>query len=366
MQRLRGGEDIPVSILIVLGPSHPQWPGPQQLMLRITGEVVGEVDYRFEEADDLAQKLGRGDAEQALHALRGHLPRAGVAHALALCLAVEQIAGVVAPPRAAFLRCVAAELERLIDHVDVVALLMEIMGLERRRRELSGLSDAARAALAELAGPEPAALPAPGGLRSNLTEGRRERVQAQLADVEQGLYRFIDRIIENQLLLQRSVGIGLLSRAAAEQFGVRGPVARASGIPRDVRLDQPYAGYADLQPRLITQDGGDVYARLILLLLEAFESAKVAGRGLAELPDGEWVFQLPPELPRGQGVVQVEAPAGALRYQVEGHGARLQHVQIDAPRQLDRLLARTLLDRALVDNSLLIVASVAPFVGELG
>ncbi|MFN8569048.1 MAG: hypothetical protein U0Z44_16370 [Kouleothrix sp.] len=85
----------------------------------------------------------------------------------------------------------------------------------------------------------------------------------------------------------------MLPRAAAEQFGVRGPLARASGVARDARADQPYADYARLEFKPITQEGGDVYARLILLLLEAYESVKLVEQALANLPAGGGVAACP-------------------------------------------------------------------------
>jgi Ni,Fe-hydrogenase III large subunit len=144
-----------------------------------------------------------------------------------------------------------------------------------------------------------------------------------------------DRLIDHRPLLARTVEIGMLPRAAAEQFGVRGPLARASGVARDARADQPYADYARLEFKPITQEGGDVYARLILLLLEAYESVKLVEQALANLPAGEWRGGLPDDLAAGE----VSAA-------------------IDAPRQLDRLLARTLLSNALIDNVVAIIASV--------
>jgi Ni,Fe-hydrogenase III large subunit len=162
------------------------------------------------------------------------------------------------------------------------------------------------------------------------------------------------------VLLARTIEVGGLPRAAAEQFGVRGPLARASGIARDARSDHPYAGYSRLAFKPITQDGGDVYARLMLLLLEAYESVKLIEQALKELAEGQSHGELPEELPVGQGASAVEGPHGLIRYVVESDGRRLTRVRIDTPRQLDRLLARTLLSDALIDNAVAIIASTDP------
>jgi ech hydrogenase subunit E len=351
-------------MFLALGPAHPLWPGPQQLVLRLAGELIVDVEYRdASDEEGLGQQVSRGDAARALATLQRVVPQHAVAHGLALCQALEQAADVVAPPRAAYLRSALAELERLHAHTRVVAQLLSIMGLARRQAALSQIASQARDVLHAVAGERPTELLAPGGLRNEPRDARQQVAGQQLPLIEQTLYAFIDRLIDDRLLLRRCVDVGVLSKTAAEQFGVRGPLARASGIARDVRVDHPYAAYDRLTPTALTQQGGDVYARIVLLLLEAFESVKLARRALEALPDGPFAAPLPGAAQQARGESRVEAPLGQLRYVVVVEGERLQSVQIDAPRPLDRLLARTLLDRALVDNGLLIAASVAPVVG---
>jgi ech hydrogenase subunit E len=140
---------------------------------------------------------------------------------------------------------------------------------------------------------------------------------------------------------------------------VRGPLARASGIGRDLRVDQPYGWYASLPIRVITQEGGDVYARLVVLLLEAYESLKLAEQILRDLPSGACIGGIPAEFGPGSGSSGVEGPLGPIRYQLEGGGSRLTGVVVETPRLLDRLLVRTLLAGALVDNVAAIIASAS-------
>jgi Ni,Fe-hydrogenase III large subunit len=230
--------------------------------------------------------------------------------------------------------------------------------MEHRARELAALRELALEGQQTLSGARVAPdLCVPGGLRRDLSAHGREELLVMLPKLNRALYRFVDGMIDHRALLARTIEIGALPRAAAEQFGVRGPLARASGIPRDVRADHPYAAYAQLEFRPITQEGGDVYARLLLLLLEAYESVKLAEQALEQLPDGAAQQSLPETLKSGQGSAATEGPRGMIRYVVESDGRRITSVRIDAPRQLDRLLARTLLAGALIDNAVAIVAS---------
>jgi ech hydrogenase subunit E len=335
-------------MLLALGPSHPLWPGPQQLLLRVEGERVVDVDYRADEEDDLARRLHGLRAPEALGAIARRLPREREAHALALQLALEQAAGIAAPPRAGYLRLAALETARARWLLDAAGQLFAIMGDARAAQALAALRPAD-----DEAGPR---------IGGDIGDERRGQAVAELGRLAQELYRFVDRTIERRALLRRTVDVGPLSKDVAAQFGARGPLARASGIANDARADAPDALYGALGFQIITQEGGDVFARLVLWLLEALESLKLAERALAELPAGPLAAELPDDL-SGAGEGSVEGPWGLLRYTVALAGGRLSEVRIDAPRPLDRLLARALLDRALVDNGLLIVASAAPAIG---
>jgi ech hydrogenase subunit E len=348
-----------VSYSLALGPFHPAWRGPQRFVLKLDGERIADIEYAdgFNERG-CAERLPRLALPQALHLVTRICGICSFAHSLAFCQALEQLCDIEVSDRAKVLRCIAAELERIASHVRAAAGVLCALGMEARAAELDGPRELALQALQALSGarviPD---LCLTGGLRRDLAPPDRQALLVTLPKLNRSLYRFIDSLIDQRALLARTIDVGGLPRAAAEQFGVRGPLARASGIVHDARSDHPYAGYARLAFKPITQDGGDVYARLVLLLLEAYESAKLIDQALKDLPDGEVQGELPEELPAGQGASAVEGPRGLIRYTVEGDGRRLTRVRIDAPRQLDRLLARTLLSGAAIDNAVAIIAS---------
>jgi Ni,Fe-hydrogenase III large subunit len=161
-------------------------------------------------------------------------------------------------------------------------------------------------------------------------------------------------------LLARTVDVGVISQSAAAQFGLAGPLARAAGLGADLRRDAPYAAYGELQPDVAPQEGGDVYARLLVLLLESLESLKLVERAARELPEGPWRGELPEALPAGAATAAVEAPRGPLRYSVESDGRRIVAVTAQVAPQLDRLLARTALAQAALDDAALIIVSTDP------
>lgn len=348
-----------MSYSLALGPFHPAWRGPQRFVLRLSGEQIADIEYHdgFNERG-CAERLPRLDLPQALHLVTRICGTCSFAHSLAFCQAIEQLCGLSVSARAGLLRCVAAELERAASHLDAAARVLAALGMEARAAALDAQRETALQALAALSGarviPD---LCLPGGLRRDLTAQGREDLLVALPKLNRSLYRFIDGVIDHRALLARTIDVGGLPRVAAEQFGVRGPLARASGIAHDARADHPYAGYDRLSFRLITQEGGDVYARLVVLLLEAYESVKLVEQALQDLPDGECRGDLPQDLRSGQADGGVEGPRGLIRYHIESDGRRITQARIDAPRQLDRLLARTLLSGALIDNAVAIIAS---------
>jgi ech hydrogenase subunit E len=169
----------------------------------------------------------------------------------------------------------------------------------------------------------------------------------------------IDRLIRQRAFTRRVVGVGALHQEAAENLGLAGPAGRASGIQRDLRVDAPYAAYAEVKVAQVTQTGGDTYARIMLLLLEAYDSMRSVQDLLEHLPEDEAVGYLLHELPAGRAVVAVEAPAGPLRYTLHSDGTRLSTIAIDAIGAPSRLVWRALLAGQLVEDAAIIVASVA-------
>lgn len=352
-----------MSYTLAIGPDAPFWPGSQRLILTIEGEVVTDVHYRpDEEPPAFLARLPRLDLEQTVYEVLHGFGSSSQAHGLALCLALETLTDTLVPNRAHYLRCAIAEIERLWSHLRAVRSLFEVLGLRRQTAVLQELVGQAREALHIFGGdPEVPDLLVPGGLRKDITFEQYEWLVRLLETINQLLFELIDHAIDDTRLLARTVNVGTLSREVTAQFLLRGPLARAAGLDADVRLDEPYAAYGDLTVRRIIQEGGDVHARLVMLLLEAFEALKLAEQALQAMPGGDNLLgDFPAELPAGTASAAVESPQGLLRYTIVSDGYRLTDLTIDAPVHIDRLLARTLFVGALVDNVPLIVLSTDP------
>ncbi len=114
---------------------------------------------------------------------------------------------------------------------------------------------------------------------------------------------------DDPVLHARLKGIGILPKQDAIDYCALGPLARGSGLAIDVRKDEPYAAYADLDWDIIVQEEGDVLAKGFVRVLEIYESIKIIQQALEKLPDGE-IDSKPESVPVGVGLGRVEAPRG--------------------------------------------------------
>jgi Ni,Fe-hydrogenase III large subunit len=354
--------ELPVAYTLALRASAPALARPQRALLNVEGEHIVDVEYRPDAGDGSPfEHTDRLGLEQAVHTAMG-CPHCGVAHGLALCQAIEALTGVSVPRRGAMLRLIAAELERASSHLETTSAIFAALGMPIVATAFATEGASAGATLRDLASDGVAGWLVPGGVARDLGTEERETLIERTADSLERIFTLADQTISRRTLLARTVEIGVISASAAGQYRLGGPLARGAGLRADLRHDAPYAAYDDWRPNLVTQEGGDVYARLMMFVLEALESLKLAGRVAGELVGGQEqsYAELPESLPAGSGEGHSEGPRGPVRYRVEAEGGRLSAVRCTLAPQLDRLLARTALGGAALDDAALIMISTDP------
>nr|WP_044201002.1 hypothetical protein [Oscillochloris trichoides] len=346
-----------MTYILSLEPAAAAWRGPQRLILKVAAEQITDVEYRF----DLPLRSRSASKLSPIQEVAQSCPTCSQSHSLAFALAVEALLGVSAPLRASRIRLVAAECERAISHLTTLEAIFTLMGVATTAATLAEMRTRLSQGLTQLVGSSAeGVLVVPGGIRRDPSAADGADLRSLLTTLSEQVYRLADRVIDQRLILARTVAVGSLSETAAAQFRLCGPLARASGLQTDVRVDAPYGAYAALAPQMIVQRSGDVYARVVLLFLEALESLKLSDRALDNLPDGAVMVELPQSLPVAQAEATVEAPRGALRYRVEGDTKGELNFWVEPAPQFDRLLARTLLLQAAPDDALLIALSTDP------
>jgi Ni,Fe-hydrogenase III large subunit/Ni,Fe-hydrogenase III component G len=308
---------------ITVGPVHAGIIEPGHFRFTVEGETVVNLETRLWFVHKGIEKLFETLPLERTVALAERISGdESFAHALAYCHALEALAGVAIPPRAALLRVLGLELERLYNHVGDVGMIVNDTGFAfghahcfRLREQLLRINE-------RLCGHRLLrGMLAPGGLATPIAtsaahDAARDagRVAAEFRDVA-------SLCLENTLVLERLQGTGRLTTSTARGMQVVGLVARASGIDADLRRDAPGDGYHALGVRVCTSDAGDVWARTMIRIDEVAESSRLVAAVAAGLPEGPTAVALPPLPAREMAFGACEAWRGPVVHAVATDGA---------------------------------------------
>ena len=319
---------------ITVGPVHAGIIEPGHFRFSVDGETIINLESRMYFVHKGIEKLFESaTAVEGVKLAERISGDSSVAHALAFCQAVESLAGAAIPPRAAYLRVVLLELERLYNHIADVGAICTDTGFALANAHALRLREDLLRLNARLVGHRL--------LRGTLRPGgvARDFTAEQITDTLDSIDRIVadfDQIVEiathNGLVLDRLRGTGRLSTQTAREMQVVGVAARASGIDRDARRDHPFAAYAALSPRIVVHTDGDVWARLMVRVEEAREAARLIVTALDTLPVGSLAATLD-LLPSGEGAFGlVEGWRGPIWHWVAtGNENTLSRVKIKDP-----------------------------------
>jgi NADH-quinone oxidoreductase subunit D len=143
---------------------------------------------------------------------------------------------------------------------------------------------------------------------------------------------YLTLISTDDSFLRRTKGIGVMTARQAEDLGVVGPTARASGLPRDIRAEAPYAAYAEFPARIVLEQAGDLSARFVVRVRELLDSSRIIRDVLDRLPDGPLAVKMPRHIKPGETISRVEAPRGELFYFIRSTGGgRPDRIKVRTP-----------------------------------
>jgi NADH-quinone oxidoreductase subunit D len=128
-------------------------------------------------------------------------------------------------------------------------------------------------------------------------------------------------VTTDDTFLGRTRGIGLMTKEKAELLGSVGPVARASGVRRDIRCENPYSAYREFPVVMQIDDTGDLEARFIVRIKELYESYRLIREILDKMPTGDLSVRVKRRIPEGEVICRVEAPRGELFYFIKSNGS---------------------------------------------
>lgn len=315
-------------MVLNIGPQHPSTHGVLRLVLSLDGERIVRaepvVGYMHRGAEKLFEVR---DYRQITVLANRHDWLSAFANEIGVVTAVERMLGMEVPVRATWLRTLLAELNRVLNHLMFLGSYpLEIGAITPvfyafRERE------AIQAVMEEVSGGRIHYMfNRVGGLKDEVPAGWTVRVREAVAAVRSRLPD-LDRLIRgNEIFQARTVGIGVLTPEQVNAYGVSGPVARASGVDLDLRRDEPYLAYGELDVPVITRTAGDCFARFEVLLDQAYASLDLADTCLDRLAPlrGPVNVRLPKVVKAPEGAVYTwtENPLGIMGYYLVSRGEK--------------------------------------------
>jgi Ni,Fe-hydrogenase III large subunit/Ni,Fe-hydrogenase III component G len=321
---------------VVIGPFYPVLEEPAQLRLFVDGEHVVGCDYRGFYNHRGIEKLG--DSVLTYNQIPFVAERicgiCGFIHSSCYCEAAEQAAGVAAPRRAKYIRSIMLEIERIHSHLLWLGIAGHILGFDTVLMQAWRIREPIMWLCEKITGNRKTyGMNLVGGVRRDIPADLHPEILDIIGKIEAESLAVADAIQGDTTLLLRLQGVGMLPEADARRLCVVGPTVRGSNVDIDARVNHPYAAYDELETRVITHDGCDNWARVLVRVEEIFESIRLVREGLKRMPDGPIMTQFAEEIPPGrQGVCTVEAPRGeAIHYLITGENNRPDRWRVRAP-----------------------------------
>jgi len=363
---------------IPVGPIHPALKEPIRLDLTVDGEEVVDVDIHVGQVHRSVEWLGmnRNNPIQTLYLAERICGICNICHPFSYVMAVEQATGITPPERAEYIRTIIAEMERIHSHLLWAGVAAHEIGFDtifylawRVREEIMDLieyvtGNRVTKAMFQF-----------GGVRRDITEEQLPRIRKSL-DYYKSIFNQLRKVLlDDRSIRMRTRNIGILKTEDALKLLTVGPTARASGVTKDVRQDQPYAAYADLDVKAITPDlvtgsvVGDVYDRIIVRLLEVKQSIEIIEQCLEIIPSGPILAE--PKVAKllnmltqaeGEGVGRAEAPRGEVIHYVRLESGRqtLSTWKVRAPTYVNLVAVPTILKGGQIADVPIAFASIDP------
>ena len=270
------------------GPQHPATHTTLRIVLTLDGErvvdAVPDIGYLHSGFEKLGEHLDYNQYVVVTDRMNYISP---LANNIAWHCAVEKLLGIELTPRCKYIRTILAELARISDHLlcvgaaalDLGAMTAFLYAFNQRELlyEIFELVCGARFTTSYTR---------VGGLMYDVDDRFIARVREfikQFPTAHANISRLLNR---NRIFIDRTKGIGVLSREEAINLGCTGPVARASGVTRDLRKDEPYLAYGDFDFKVVCMKEGDCYARYLVRMAEMLESLKIVEQAIENLPSG--------------------------------------------------------------------------------
>ena len=304
-------------IVVNMGPQHPSTHGVFRMIVELEGETITALEPEMGYLHRNHEKIGERNTYLMSMPYTDRLDYlSSMSNNLAYAVAVEKLLGeeYKPPERAEYLRVIMAELTRIVNHLfsvgtflnDLGAFFTPLLYAVRERELLLDMFEwvSGSRMMCNYMRFGGVARDLPDGWLDQCKEIVFERLPGKLDELERYL-------VGNEILRERSLGVGYLSAEDAVALSCTGPQLRGSGVPYDIRRAEPYSIYDRFDFQVVAFDGCDVYSRFRVRMEEMRQSVKILQQAIRQLPDG------PVQAAKGQGAYTVRPPVGDVYGRIE-------------------------------------------------
>jgi NADH-quinone oxidoreductase subunit D len=345
---------------IPMGPQHPALKEPEGFSVALKGEKILGVDIRLGYNHRGIEKAAEERTYvQDIYLIERVCGICSHSHSTCFIQAVEEIAGLAVPPRALYIRTIIGELERIHSHLLWLGVAGHEIGFDTLLMYSWRDREVVMDILAMITGNRVNyGMNTIGGVRRDISPEQAKELLKAVDTLEERTKYYIEVATQETTMIKRLSGVGILSYKDALRLDAVGPTARASGVKRDVRADDPYAAYGDLKFDVITDDHCDVYGRAVVRVKELMEAYKIIRQALKNIPDGPIAIRAPRKIPAGEALSRYEAPRGEDVHYVKANGTeKPERVKVRAPTLANvQAVKHMLRDRYLADMPIVIAA----------
>jgi NADH-quinone oxidoreductase subunit D len=358
-------------LVINMGPQHPSTHGVLRVVLRLDGErVVGSdivIGYLHRGIEKLCEN--RDWAQIVLITDRMDYV-AAASNNLGYCETVEKLMSLEVPRRARYIRTILAELQRIASHclwlgthaMDMGAMTVFLYAFRERELVLDLFEEYCGARLTYNA-------MRIGGLPLDIPPGWDRKVREFCNLFEGKVAEYEELLTHNRIWRDRTKGIGVIGGNAAIAIGLTGPPLRGSGVPRDVRKDEPYAAYSEFEFNVPIGTAGDTYDRYLVRVEEFLQSIRIIRQALDGLPEGPIVGKVPRLIrpPAGETYHAIESPKGELGYFIvsDGRSNTPYRFRVRPPSFCNLQALPQLIKGHLVSDVVALIGSIDIVLGEV-
>ncbi len=349
-------------VTIPIGPYHPLQEEPEFYQLTVEGERITDIDVRIGYNHRGIEKLAETKSfDQVIFLVERICGICSTSHPFASVMAVEDIVGVEVPERALYIRTIIAELERLHSHLLWLGLAGHFLGYNTvfmwawKYREVT--LDIFEAVTGNR---NNYAMFKVGGIRRDIDDDFIPKFIKDIDSLIPIIDMFKGAVLDDPVIHARTKGVGILTKEEAINYSALGPTSRASGIPKDVRRDHPYAVYDRVKWNVITQKEGDVFAKVVVRILEMYESASIIKQCLEKMPKGPIDAKVK-DIPSGEGIGHTEAPRGEVFHYVKTDGSNSPaRYKVRAPTYMNFPTFKETVIGETISDATIILAAIDP------